>query len=96
MYKIPYRRARAWPLGRMRARAEVCVVCKIPLLARALGQATIGYLVYKGMRIRPKATRPSVRDDRFSYIQIVALCVLDQNPALAERVKTEGILHFFI
>ena len=59
----------AWPGGRVRARANVCCiqvlytrypihyrfVCKIPLLARALGlikaarpsaRATIGYLVY--------------------------------------------------
>ena len=49
VYKIPYRRARAWPSGQVRARAkESCIQCKIPLLAQTLGQAraTIGYLVY--------------------------------------------------
>ena len=50
VYKIPY--SRALDL------AEAEFVCKIPLLARALGlkaaarpsaRATIGYLVYKGL-----------------------------------------------
>ena len=39
VYKIPYRRARAWPLDRVRARAKVSCIQKIPLLARTLGQA---------------------------------------------------------
>ena len=52
VYKIPYRHARAWPGGRVRARAKVSCI----QLARALGlkaeqplgqaRATIGYLVY--------------------------------------------------
>ena len=54
MYTIHPIVARAWPGGRVRARAKVSFVSKIPLLARRTRpkgrpSATIGYLVYTGI-----------------------------------------------
>ena len=54
VYKIPYRRARAQPLGRVRRASKgILHTSKIRLLARALGLKA----------------RPSARDDKVSCIQ---------------------------
>ena len=57
VYKIPYRRARAWPGGRVRRASKgILHTRKIPLLAR---------------RAQPECRRPSTaRDDRASCIQV--------------------------
>ena len=48
-YKMPYRRARVWPVGASKGYlAYKLFECKIPLLSSALGQAraTILYFIY--------------------------------------------------
>ena len=85
-YKIPYRRARAWPsgcIGRVHTRAKLSriqwqytkyFVCMIPLLLRAFGL---------------KATRPSTRDDgyiEYKYIVSKTIKFLNKMLLLARSV----------
>ena len=95
VYKISHRRARAWPNGRVRARAKISCIQDTFARARTrpmqpLGQAratTIGYLVYK-----------KVSCIQYESMLVYKLCNLLEKPMLfdwpsfpAKHFTAEGV-----